>query len=60
MPHRDVPFRAGEYYHLYNRGHNRQPIFFERENYLFFLRKLRQYLAGGCAGDSGPVADIIA
>jgi len=44
MPYRDVEFRAGEHYHLYNRGHNFQPIFFERENYLFFLRQLRKYL----------------
>jgi len=46
MPQRDTPLVAGEYYHLYNRGHNRQDIFFERENYLFFLRRVRQYLLG--------------
>src|ERR1700730_12520509 len=45
MPYRAVAFRAGEYYHVYNRGHNRQPIFLERENYLFFLRKWREHLA---------------
>jgi REP element-mobilizing transposase RayT len=44
MPYRNVEFRAGEYYHLYNRGNNFQPIFFERENYLYFLRQLRKYL----------------
>ena len=44
MPYRKLSFRADQYYHLYNRGVNRQPIFFERENYLFFLRKLREYL----------------
>jgi len=44
MPHRKVVFRAGEYYHLYNRGNNHQSIFFERENYLYFLRQLRKYL----------------
>ena len=44
MPYRKVEFRAGEYYHLYNRGNNFQPIFFERENYLYFLRQLRKYL----------------
>ncbi|HHH41248.1 MAG TPA: transposase, partial [Chloroflexi bacterium] len=46
MPRRTTPLLAGEYYHLYNRGHNRQPIFFERENYLFFLRRVREYLRG--------------
>ncbi|MBC8235728.1 transposase [bacterium] len=44
MPYRNVEFRAGEYYHLYNRGNNFQPIFFERDNYLYFLRLLRKYL----------------
>ena len=44
MPRRDIRFYAGEYYHIYNRGTNRQNIFFERENYLFFLRRVRKYL----------------
>ena len=37
MPQRHIELREGEYYHLYNRGHNREHIFFERENYIFFL-----------------------
>ncbi len=45
MPRRDIPLIAGEYYHIYNRGNNRQSIFFEEENYVFFLRRLREYLA---------------
>ncbi len=44
MPRRDVPLVAGHYYHLYNRGHNRAPIFFDEENYAFFLRQLRKYV----------------
>jgi len=44
MPYRKVVFRAGEYYHLYNRGNNYQPVFFERESYLYFSRQLREYL----------------
>ena len=44
MPRRKTAFIEGNYYHLYNRGHNRQTIFFTRENYLFFLRQLRRYL----------------
>ncbi len=43
MPYR-APFEADAYYHVYNRGNNRQPIFFERENYLYFLRQLKKYL----------------
>ncbi len=50
MPRRQVPLVAGNYYHVYNRGHNRQNIFFERENYLYFLRQLRHHLiANGTA-----------
>jgi len=44
MPRRKTTFLPGHYYHLYNRGSNRQNIFFERENYLFFLRQFRHYL----------------
>lgn len=44
MPRRDVPFVPGQYYHFYNRGNNRQAVFFERDNYLYFLRGLKRYL----------------
>ncbi len=35
-------------YHLYNRGNNSQKIFFNRENYMFFLRKVRNHLYPHC------------
>ena len=44
MPRREIPFVPDIYYHFYNRGNNRQAIFFEPENYLFFLRRFRKYL----------------
>ncbi|MEG4851052.1 transposase [Microcoleus sp. B5-D4] len=44
MPRRQIIFQAGNYYHVYNRGNNRQLIFFERENYIDFLRQLRNHL----------------
>jgi REP element-mobilizing transposase RayT len=44
MPRRQVILQAGNYYHVYNRGNNRQLIFFERENYIYFLRQLRNHL----------------
>jgi len=31
-------------YHIYNRGNNKNTIFFNRVNYLFFLKKMRNYL----------------
>jgi putative transposase len=52
MPRRDVSLCPGEYYHLYNRGHNRERIFYERENFLFFLRRMRKHLV--------PVLDVVA
>jgi putative transposase len=33
-------FEKDKIYHVYNRGNNRQPIFFERDNYIFFLEKI--------------------
>ena len=39
-------------FHVYNRGNDRQRIFFSRENYLFFLRKIRAHLL--------PVCEILA
>ncbi|MGB4846813.1 MAG: hypothetical protein WBP41_02795 [Saprospiraceae bacterium] len=37
-----------EIYHFYNRGINRQPIFFERDNYFYFLKKVKTYLVPNC------------
>jgi REP element-mobilizing transposase RayT len=45
MPRRQTPFVPGLYYHIYNRGNNRQCIFFQPENYLYFLRNVKRYLA---------------
>jgi len=53
MPYRSVELRAGECYHIYNRGNNYSDIFFERQNYLYFLRQMRKYLVS-------DVLDIIA
>ncbi|MEM7333968.1 MAG: transposase [Chloroflexota bacterium] len=34
----------GRVYHIYQRGNNREPIFFEPENYRFFLAKYVQFI----------------
>jgi REP element-mobilizing transposase RayT len=44
MPRRTQPFIPGAYYHFYNRGNNRQAIFFEADNYLYFLRGVKKHL----------------
>jgi putative transposase len=45
MPRRQTPFVPGLYYHIYNRGNNRQSVFFQPENYLYFLRNVKRYIA---------------
>jgi REP element-mobilizing transposase RayT len=52
MPERKIPLCAGEFYHLHNRGNNRESVFRSRGDYLFFLKRLRDYLV--------PVMDITA
>lgn len=50
MPRRPEPFVEGFFYHVYNRGVDRQPIFFRDANYTFFARRLGQYLRPGVRG----------
>lgn len=45
-------FEKGHLYHVYNQGNNRQKIFFKRENYHFFLKKIREQIL--------PHADVLA
>lgn len=52
MPRRENPFIPGSYYHIYNRGNNRQAVFFEPANYLYFLRGVKKYVR--------PVAEVVA
>jgi REP element-mobilizing transposase RayT len=43
MPRRRTQFAQGQYYHIYNRGVERRPIFREEENYLYLLRLVKEY-----------------
>jgi putative transposase len=47
-----MQFEPNHMYHIFNRGNNAQKIFFNNENYLFFLKKVRLYIC--------PYADILA
>jgi putative transposase len=47
-----MEFQKDHIYHIYNQGNNRREIFFERENYLFFLKKIKTYVS--------PYVDILA
>jgi len=39
-----MKFEKGYIYHIYNQGNNRGKIFFNRENYLFFLKKIKNHI----------------
>jgi len=45
-----IPFEIDKYYHIYNRGNNRENIFIENDNYLYFIKLLKKYLL--------PILDI--
>lgn len=40
-----IPFVNGYFYHVYNKGNNKDDIFFNEENYKYFLRKYDEYLS---------------
>lgn len=42
----------GHIYHLYNQGNNHGKIFFRKENYHYFLKKIKQHIC--------PFADLLA
>jgi hypothetical protein len=52
MPYRKVDLRAGEYYHVYNRGVARQRVFFAPDYDRYFLQRVSKYLL--------PIADVVA
>ena len=39
------PLAPGEYYHIYNRGNNRENLFRQERNYDYFMRLYAQYIA---------------
>ena len=47
-----TPLQYGRYYHIYNRGNNRENIFIEERNYPYFLKLYAKYVE--------PVADTYA
>ena len=49
---KSVPLDYGHFYHIYNRGNNKEDIFFEERNYRHFLKLYAKYVV--------PVADTYA
>lgn len=43
--HIHIPLHEGQYYHVYNRGNDGIPIFYEERNYSYFLKKYDEYLS---------------
>ncbi len=43
MARRKVEFVTGQYYHIYNRGVNQDPIFRNLDNYFFLLQRVKEY-----------------
>jgi REP element-mobilizing transposase RayT len=52
MPLRSTEIIPGLYYHFYNRGVNKEKIFFSPRNYEFFLEKLEYY----CKDKAGVIS----
>lgn len=46
------PLRFGQYYHIYNRGNNRENLFVEQRNYPYFLKQYTKHIL--------PVAETFA
>ena len=43
-----MEFNKNELYHIYNRGNNKQRIFFNDDNYIYFLKKVRKFISPHC------------
>ena len=44
-----MQFEQGNFYHIYNRGVNKQKIFFSKRNYEYFLRKIQVHIVPNCS-----------
>ena len=49
---KSIPLQPGNYYHIFNRGNNRENIFIQECNYSYFLQQYTRYI--------DPVADTFA
>ena len=43
-----VKIKSETYYHLYNRGNNKNLIFFDNDNYIYFLQQFKNYVLPYC------------
>jgi putative transposase len=47
-----MQLNKGQIYHIFNQGNNREIIYFNDDNYLYFIKKIRQHIV--------PYADVLA
>jgi putative transposase len=47
-----MDFYKDQIFHIFNQGNNKEQIFFNDENYLYFIRKIREFIL--------PYADVLA
>jgi REP element-mobilizing transposase RayT len=47
-----IPLQQGQYYHIHNRGNNRERVFIEERNYRYFLKLYAEHIE--------PIADTFA
>jgi len=40
---RKIQFQTGEYYHIYNRGVDKRRVFLDKNDYIRFLRSMREF-----------------
>ena len=45
MPVKRPDFIPGNFYHIYNRGNNRERLFYREANYQYFMSRLDEYMA---------------
>src|SRR5690606_14279970 len=41
-----LPLLPGQAYHIYNRGNEKRPIFFQEDNFSYFLKRYQDYIKG--------------
>ena len=44
----NIPLEPGHFYHIYNRGNNRENIFIEERNYHYFMQMYQKYILPVC------------
>jgi len=43
-----MDFLPGGLYHVFNQGNNKKPIFYGRDNYIYFIKKMENHLKDHC------------